>query len=1158
MSATSDLIQKIYIGYFGRAGDPAGLQYWVDRSAAGLSDAAIAQSFSVQPEATAMYGFLAAPSLGMGREEFLNSVYQNLFGRNIDAAGEAYWLGQMNNGRPVGGIILDIINGAQNTSLGQDLTVVTNKLAVANYYTEKVITENATWTLADDQADAQAVLADVTSATASITSGQALADTLVAADTVPQGSSFTLTTSVDGVSGTAGNDTISGVIGNSSGTYSFGDDIRGGSGTDTLNILDGDGTAVGIVALESVENVNVRVLVSGGANITELNAADWSGVATLTNASSTDDSELQVSGLTIATDVTLCGETTIGVNFANLTSGTDTATVSLIGAGSARSASTYASANTEGGLATIDVDLDNGGLVDGVNIQASGTNYVTLEGGADLRTINVSGSGALYMATDDLVTGFNAAGFNGGVQITFNGASDVNAIGGSGNDTFLFGTTFGNADSVDGGAGTDTIRATIAGFNRNLNTTNVENAVLTFSDPAAGDVNASASTVTGFTFAAGTAGNAASVSQMANASTVTLNDDDLGNVTLDYASGAATTTINIGSPSGTVGIGTLAITDVAAVTINAVGVSGTVGGTITTASFDSDLKSLTIATSGGAANLTIGTDNVDMSLGGATSLTLSANGSAAIVFDTVDLVGSALASLSINASGSDRADVGVRDLDAIALSNVSLHAASGADIDLGNLSLGSGSETSSGNLTIEILQTSFGRKSNISVGNINIDGEKDLTLSISQTGDLAASATIGVITLWDSDTDEVAADFTLSSGATVRGQLNIGAIVAMVTGSKITLEDVTVGQDAYFGVSSIAGTGFPDVDLSDVTFSVGASAGVNMGNISTTGGEVGAITLNIGTAASATFGTITASAIGAITVFASGSENASAAGVDFGNFSAETTIGALELAGVDGANVTFGTIGASGSLGAIAVSGAIDVVIGAVTTLRVGTISTTGQGVSGSFTIDLSGVTNAVELNLGVGSNTILSGHGNDVITLTGGRTAATGNDVIQYNATGQGSDNIINFIAGNAASGGDQIELATAIGTAALFNADGELVVNTDDADLSVALFDNAATALLDTDNVIVIGTALASTAAMIDFIDNVSLATAAQSSGSYVVAWGDGTDTYISILDVLDPGSAGANTFSSASATISVGTLAQLSGVTPGALVAANFDFA
>jgi len=170
MSATVDLIQKLYIGYFGRAGDPEGLQYWVERKTAGMTDAQIAQSFSVQDEATAMYAFLAAPSLGMGQDAFLEAVYQNLFERSIEADGLTYWKGQLANGRPVGGIILDIINGA----VGSDATTVANKLSVANYYTEAVMDANATWTLADDQADAIAVIADVTSDAATVATGEAL------------------------------------------------------------------------------------------------------------------------------------------------------------------------------------------------------------------------------------------------------------------------------------------------------------------------------------------------------------------------------------------------------------------------------------------------------------------------------------------------------------------------------------------------------------------------------------------------------------------------------------------------------------------------------------------------------------------------------------------------------------------------------------------------------------------------------------------------------------------------------------------------------------------------------------------------------------------------------------------------------------------------
>jgi len=961
------------------------------------------------------------------------------------------------------------------------------------------------------------------------------------------------------VSGTAGNDTISGVIGNSSGTYSFGDDIRGGSGTDTINILDGDGTAVGIVALDSVENVNVRVLVSGGGNITELNAADWSGVATLTNASSTDDSELQVSGLTIATDVTLYGETTIGVNFANLTSGTDTATVSLIGAGSARSASTYASANTEGGLATIDVDLDNGGLVDGVNIQASGTNYVTLEGGADLRTINVSGSGALYMATDDLVTGFNAAGFNGGVQITFNGASDVNAIGGSGNDTFLFGTTFGNADSVDGGAGTDTIRATIAGFNRNLNTTNVENAVLTFSDAAGGDVNASASTVTGFTFAAGTAGNAASVSQMANASTVTLNDDDLGNVTLDYASGAATTTINIGSPSGAVGIGTLAITDVAAVTINAVGVSGTVGGTITTASFDSDLKSLTIATSGGEADLTIGTDNVDMSLGGATSLTLSANGSAAILFNTVDLAGSALASVAINANNSDEGDVTVGDISGSAITTVTLTAVSGGDITVGTLDLGNNHTATTQDTTISIVQ---GQTSNVIVGNITVSGQGTLTLNVTQNG--TASADIGTITLdriAGVTADTVAQNLTLGA-VTVAGSgevaINNIDVQAAGTGAQVTIGAVTVTKDGGWSAGSISGTATVNVDVGTVTIDVGASATATLGAITLTGGAVGAITLTLASDATATFGSVDASAISTHTIVAN-----TGASANFGNMVAysggnasQGRVGAIEIAGVDGADVQFGTIAAS-AVGAIAVSGALDVTFGTITTTSLGEVNNTAQGVSGSFTIDLSGVTNAVEVKLGVAQNVVISGLGNDVITLTGGRTATAGNDVIRFTTSTQNTDNIVNFIAGAAASGGDQIEFDVSEFGSGLVDSDGSALAAA--ADIVFGTASGAAVTLNASANLILFTTAYANTAALItDAQADITNATATKTSGTFLIGWTDGSDTYVSLLSFEEGASATDGLAGLASASgVTVTTLASLQGVTPGALLAAaNFD--
>lgn len=390
------------------------------------------------------------------------------------------------------------------------------------------------------------------------------------------------------------------------------------------------------------------------------------------------------------------------------------------------------------------------------------------------------------------------------------------------------------------------------------------------------------------------------------------------------------------------------------------------------------------------------------------------------------------------------------------------------------------------------------------------------------------------------------------------GSFEIEAIdlEAATAGAQITIGSILVQNGGAFDLGSASGISaenVANVDVSNVNVTIEGSASATFGGIETTGGLVGAITLNVGTAGSATFGTITASGVGAITVMVSGSTAASAAGVDFGNISSETTVGAIEIAGVDGANVTFGTIGASGSLGAIAVSGAVDVVIGAVTTTRVGTISTTGQNASGSFTIDLSGVTNAVELNLGIGANTIVSGDGNDVITLTGSRTAAAGNDTIRYVSSTDGLDQVINFIAGNAASGGDQFEIDVSEFGLALRDGDGS-AIGAAVSDLTVAI--SGATTIGTTDNVIVLTTAFASTATMQDFVDSgITLGSAVAGSGNLVVVWTNGVDSYVSLIDFDATG--GDLTLASASGSIVVSTLAEVSGVTPGAFVAANFEF-
>lgn len=90
ISAQEAQIGALYVSYFGRSVEPAGLAYWVSRLNAGMLLAQIAQSFAAQTEAKTLYPFLADPTAGSSAS-FLTSIYSNLFGRTIDTAGLAYW-----------------------------------------------------------------------------------------------------------------------------------------------------------------------------------------------------------------------------------------------------------------------------------------------------------------------------------------------------------------------------------------------------------------------------------------------------------------------------------------------------------------------------------------------------------------------------------------------------------------------------------------------------------------------------------------------------------------------------------------------------------------------------------------------------------------------------------------------------------------------------------------------------------------------------------------------------------------------------------------------------------------------------------------------------------------------------------------------------------
>jgi hypothetical protein len=181
-------IEAIYIGYYGRAGDPDGTNYWTNQLLNGGSTVqsmtGIAASYSVQPESQAQYPFLANPlgattsGAGNDLDQFINSVYQNLFGRAADgtdtSGGLGYWRGQILNvlathdstalANELGSFILQVAYGAQ----GQDQTVLANKVSVADAITQTFSAHNIQFGTTADQF-AHADIASVTASAASVT-----------------------------------------------------------------------------------------------------------------------------------------------------------------------------------------------------------------------------------------------------------------------------------------------------------------------------------------------------------------------------------------------------------------------------------------------------------------------------------------------------------------------------------------------------------------------------------------------------------------------------------------------------------------------------------------------------------------------------------------------------------------------------------------------------------------------------------------------------------------------------------------------------------------------------------------------------------------------------------------------------------------------------
>jgi hypothetical protein len=179
-------IQKLYVAYFNRPADPAGLAFWETAVEAAKGDtAAVSAAFAGSAEYKAAYA-------NMTNAQIVDAVYQNLFGRPAEDAGKAYWADLLDKKTvTIDKVVTDVAAGAQGT----DKTAYANKVTAAAAFTAAVDTDAEKTGYNGDAANklAKTFLAGVTTdATLSAAIAPAALNTTIA-KVVEAGTPFTLT-----------------------------------------------------------------------------------------------------------------------------------------------------------------------------------------------------------------------------------------------------------------------------------------------------------------------------------------------------------------------------------------------------------------------------------------------------------------------------------------------------------------------------------------------------------------------------------------------------------------------------------------------------------------------------------------------------------------------------------------------------------------------------------------------------------------------------------------------------------------------------------------------------------------------------------------------------------------------------------------------------
>jgi len=591
MALTETQIQELYVAYFGRPADPDGKDYWMSSAAGAPTDRAFASHMHGQAEFQDAYG-------SMTTQAQVNQLYQNLFNRDADATGLAYWTGEITQGNlKLADIAVNLIHAAKNPSSGNsvqgaaDALALENKVAASKEFTADVKADStAILAYTSDDATAFDTAKTFINSITSTAHTSAQVDTQVTnikndytENTANKGTTYAFTTAADNFTGGTLNDTFNGVVDSdaSSGqTFTIADIVDGGAGTDTLSwTVDAEDTTTGwpAAAISNIEIFKIRNVEGAAVSVDFADVSgETKGISNISTSQVNFDNAATGTTLEIVGNGQLTnGATTIDyvtaatsatINFKDGTTGTGAVTIDGTGVlsetinstGAANATGAYTVSDNATSLtinATTNLTFGdiNSNVITTITATGAGAINTGTAAGTALKTVDGSAvTGGLTFVSGTYANSTTQDSLTATVD-----TADLVITGGSGNDSITLADLANDIEtSVTLGAGNDTVV--------------VAEAIKASSTSNVGDVlNGGAGTdVISSTQALATAQSA--ITTVSNFETLKISDvldgaitpgNFQSGLTVDLAAGYAAGTVTFATGGGTVNLtGTTAAT----------------------------------------------------------------------------------------------------------------------------------------------------------------------------------------------------------------------------------------------------------------------------------------------------------------------------------------------------------------------------------------------------------------------------------------------------------------------------------------------------------------------------------------------------------------------------------------------------------------------